>query len=107
MGHRIMPLINCPECEGSVSDRAARCPNCGYAFVGDGSVQTIEKARKTFKAQGLLSLLLVVGGLLLAFIGNDILWVIGMLVWVVGMVWVLGILWYYVVQYSTWWHHES
>lgn len=25
-----MSLINCPECEKQVSDKAANCPNCGY-----------------------------------------------------------------------------
>lgn len=25
-----MALMNCPECGGKVSDRAAACPHCGY-----------------------------------------------------------------------------
>lgn len=25
-----MPLINCPECQNSVSDSAINCPKCGY-----------------------------------------------------------------------------
>ena len=25
-----MALINCPECEKQVSDKAVSCPNCGY-----------------------------------------------------------------------------
>jgi hypothetical protein len=25
-----MALINCPECEGIVSDKAAACPHCGF-----------------------------------------------------------------------------
>lgn len=27
--HTIMPLINCPECEKEVSNKAISCPNCG------------------------------------------------------------------------------
>ncbi|HEU4628614.1 MAG TPA: zinc ribbon domain-containing protein [Gemmatimonadaceae bacterium] len=29
-----MALIHCPECRHEVSDRAAACPNCGYALGG-------------------------------------------------------------------------
>ena len=25
-----MSLINCPECQHTVSDKAAACPNCGF-----------------------------------------------------------------------------
>ena len=25
-----MALIQCPECEQSISDKAAKCPKCGY-----------------------------------------------------------------------------
>ena len=27
-----MVLIKCPECNNDVSDKAATCPHCGYAF---------------------------------------------------------------------------
>lgn len=27
-----MPLINCPECQKQVSDKATSCPNCGHPF---------------------------------------------------------------------------
>jgi hypothetical protein len=29
-----MALINCPECNGQVSDQAAMCPHCGYPIRG-------------------------------------------------------------------------
>lgn len=28
-----MALISCPECGKEISDKAASCPNCGYAFA--------------------------------------------------------------------------
>jgi RNA polymerase subunit RPABC4/transcription elongation factor Spt4 len=31
-GERTMALINCPECNKEVSDKAKSCPNCGYPF---------------------------------------------------------------------------
>ena len=30
-----MPLINCPECQNSVSDSAVNCPKCGYPIKGN------------------------------------------------------------------------
>ncbi len=30
-----MALINCPECSNEVSDKANRCPHCGYALKKD------------------------------------------------------------------------
>jgi len=29
-----MALVNCPECDGQVSDQAAMCPHCGYPIRG-------------------------------------------------------------------------
>jgi hypothetical protein len=31
-----MPLIKCPECSKSVSDKAAACPHCGHPIAGYG-----------------------------------------------------------------------
>ena len=28
-----MPLVNCPECSGNVSDQAESCPHCGFPLV--------------------------------------------------------------------------
>jgi hypothetical protein len=32
-----MALINCPECNHEISDRAATCPNCGYPLQKEAS----------------------------------------------------------------------
>lgn len=32
-----MALMNCPECGNTVSDRAEKCPQCGYPIVGEKS----------------------------------------------------------------------
>jgi hypothetical protein len=34
-----MPLIDCPECGGRVSDRAPTCPHCGFP-IGHAAVST-------------------------------------------------------------------
>ena len=31
-----MPLINCPECHGTVSDQASQCPHCGHPLTAVG-----------------------------------------------------------------------
>ena len=31
-----MALINCPECENTVSDKAEKCPECAYPIIKEG-----------------------------------------------------------------------
>jgi len=33
-----MPLINCPECDEKISDKAATCPNCGYPIQPNAGI---------------------------------------------------------------------
>jgi hypothetical protein len=32
-----MPLVTCPECKGTISDKALACPSCGYPFSQPGT----------------------------------------------------------------------
>lgn len=41
-----MALINCPECNREVSDKAEICPNCGFAVA-----KHIERQNKIIKIQ--------------------------------------------------------
>jgi RNA polymerase subunit RPABC4/transcription elongation factor Spt4 len=41
----IMALINCPECNKEVSDKADMCPNCGYPINGSIKMQPLPEAR--------------------------------------------------------------
>lgn len=41
-----MALINCPECNREVSDKAEMCPNCGF-----GVAKYIERQNKILKIQ--------------------------------------------------------
>ncbi len=63
-----MPLIKCPECGNSVSDRAESCPKCAYPIAGSGAaatqvhagtIQTIEQTAKHRKHRLWLALLVV------------------------------------------------
>lgn len=45
-----MALINCPGCGGSISDKAASCPKCGYTINAAPIVQSEYKPTKTMKS---------------------------------------------------------
>lgn len=38
-----MALINCPKCGKEISDKARRCPGCGYILTGGISTDYVEK----------------------------------------------------------------
>ena len=37
-------LINCPECDHQVSDRAPTCPSCGFPIAEDAAAKAAEEA---------------------------------------------------------------
>lgn len=40
-------LIQCPECESKVSDKAVSCPHCGFPLQGEiNPVQTTNKPKE-------------------------------------------------------------
>ena len=109
-----MALINCPECEKQVSDKAVSCPNCGYAVAaatvstsanqGDSAakkVQTVELTAKRYKLQQVLAVLLLGIGVVAA-IGsppesNSVL---------PGLMMFAGLTWFIVARILIWWHHR-
>ncbi len=55
-----MALINCPECNKQVSDKATSCPNCGMPLSSNDTLQ--RKGKRTFlKIATLFTLLGVIG----------------------------------------------
>lgn len=54
-------LIKCPECEKEVSDKADKCPNCGYPMTP--AEEDVDSAKI-----GILVLILGVVGIILAFV---------------------------------------
>lgn len=70
-----MPMINCPECGKQISDKADKCPNCGYPL---NKVQTTPQATevKTKKKTGLDILIAILLFIIpLAPIGIILMWV--------------------------------
>ena len=39
-----MGLIQCPECQNTVSDKAAACPKCGYPIASEVAENTVKKS---------------------------------------------------------------
>jgi hypothetical protein len=38
-----MALIDCPECEARISDKAAACPHCGYPMAAERRSETMRQ----------------------------------------------------------------
>lgn len=113
-----MALIECGECHGDVSDKAASCPHCGAPVMqlaevvdtGD-RLTTTQQTSKQLKEQVLWAYLMMAVG-------------VGMLVlmplWLNakgvaptpysygtgGAILALGVLWQVVNKIRIWWHHS-
>lgn len=74
-----MPMINCPECGKQISDKADKCPNCGYPLHISTTPQTQQMPQQESKKKGNLGLDILIAILLfimpLAPIGIIIMWV--------------------------------
>ena len=111
-----MALINCSECNHSVSDKAPACPNCGNPIStarevsATGSpLQTIQETSKRLKLHVLIGTVLFLFSLIsllwLANISDDTettgyYAVLAMLGVLVGGIWVL------ITKVRIWWHHK-
>lgn len=110
-----MALINCPECEKQVSDRAATCPNCGVGITtaretqaAGQHIQTMQKTSKKLKMHLLMAALASVLGLLLMLIASTSAsadfqmtgFAFGLLLAISGTVWLIG------TRFRIWWHHD-
>jgi uncharacterized membrane protein YvbJ len=73
-----MALIQCPECNHQISDRAKNCPNCGHPIYHEVKTHTIEKEKIIVKNKegcflqtlnaGCMFILVVVGLLFLLLV---------------------------------------
>ena len=63
-----MALINCPECNKEISNKAHSCPNCGFPIairssVHVGTERPIELTSKRFKLITLISISIMIIGI--------------------------------------------
>ena len=97
-----MSLIKCTECGREISDQASACPNCGNPMAPI----LIEKTSKDWKILKLISLLVIVGAILLVFIGlNDggfKNYLTGLGLYIGGF----GLIVFIVAKFGSWWSHD-
>ncbi len=105
-----MALIKCPECTAQVSSSAESCPKCAYPIAGgkttqahSGKIQTVEQTSKRYKSQQLLSLLLIIGSLIVMYVGASAGLSAAFSFGFIGLL--AGLIWFTVVRFNTWWHH--
>lgn len=95
-----MALMQCPECEKSVSDKAPACIHCGAPLRPAGnaatSVVTTQQTAKKYKGAQLVGLLLICGGVV-SCVGKEPLTSTGL--WTVGVIVWLG------ARAAAWWRH--
>ncbi len=104
-----MALINCPDCNKEISDKAPTCPGCGAPIVQDieskGSgvdhLVTTQATSKALKAQQAIASALFLVGLFIMFAGKG-----GDGATFGAVVMVAGIAWYIAARTRIWWHHE-
>lgn len=105
-----MALIECPDCQKKVSDRAPACPNCGapIATANAGtSVQTVEQTAKRFKLHSLLASSIFAIGMFMMIVSSqsstrtDDTWPA---LWLTTML--IGMSWYIINRIRMWWHHK-
>ena len=105
-----MALIKCSECSASVSDKASSCPHCGAPIAAEqvvtaSNLVTTQVTAKKFKMHTLLSVLVIIVGTGMIMVnvgenaGPDANPGPGLLVTLIGIVWFL------VTRFRTWWHH--
>jgi len=93
-----MSLINCPECHKRISKLASHCPHCGYSLhYKESNHVTIERTKKKFKLQSLLStIILIIGIIMLGNANNH-----SIAHWLI----VIGLGWNILNGIRIWWHH--
>lgn len=67
-----MAITICPECKKEVSNRANICPHCGNPLALDSSTETpitIQRTKKSWKGAKAVALIMIFGGLIIAFNG--------------------------------------
>lgn len=113
-----MALIECGECNGKVSDKAASCPHCGAPVMqladvvdtGD-RLTTTQQTSKQLKEQVLWAYLVMFAGFLMALFapvwlsakgGN---WTLSSMYYG-GAVLLVGVAWQIANKIRIWWHHR-
>lgn len=96
-----MALIKCQECNKEISDKAASCPSCGCPIAGNPT--EIEATGKEWKSIQLFSVLGVIFGMIIFFVGaaKSSNGAMGF-----GVICFLGgLIGFMIGRIGAWWHH--
>lgn len=106
-----MALINCPDCNKEISDKAPTCPGCGAPIANDreakgSGVQHLTTTQSTSKK---LKMEMLISGLLL-FVGMA--WTIVSYEPAIGadsaalVISAVSLIWFISARIRVWWHHK-
>ena len=112
-----MAMIDCPECDREISDRAAACPNCGtpIADAADtaatgATLTTTQETSKRFKMQILCAWLMIIAGGIGLYKGGERMTDGAepslMTSAVPVALLAIGGIWYIATKVRIWWHHK-
>jgi uncharacterized membrane protein YvbJ len=98
-----MALINCPDCQTEVSDKADKCPKCGYPLnvnlQTDKSIkiEEVEFTKKKHKKAMVIAAILGVVGLILLLIPSTM--ILGLIILAVDIVYSI------IIRIRVFWDH--
>lgn len=106
-----MALINCPDCNKEISDKAPTCPGCGAPIAKDQEAAgsgvahliTTQETSKHLKIHSLVSGAMMIIGFTWVIVATQAnaepsaipSFMIG-----------IGMIWYIVNRFRIWWHHK-
>jgi uncharacterized OB-fold protein len=107
-----MALTTCPDCGKSVSTSAVACPGCGApvaiaaeARAAGTPLTTTQLTSKKFKAQKLISVSMFLIGIIWLFGAISEEPVEDSAVMIPAWMVLIGLVWYIIVRFRSWWHH--
>jgi len=110
-----MALINCPECNHEISDKAISCPRCAFPLASSKEVinseissvppvQTIELTGKDLKKKSLVGFIIVIIGLFVLLISIFSGFLTGAFIGFAGVI--IGAIYYFVIDTKIWYQHK-
>lgn len=109
-----MALIQCSECNNTVSNKAVACPHCGapvaraateYAAIGT-RVSTVQETSKRLKLNILFSALFWWTGFIWLMVELNSVEGPSRSIAIAGLLLFVGGVWYLITKFRIWWHHK-
>lgn len=114
-----MALIKCPECNNTVSDKAAACPKCASPIAPTAneqrpegiSIHTIQETSKKLKIHVIYASVIIVMGVIGTFGYLLLMNINGKgepdgLIFIPITFFFIGAIYYVITKLRIWWHHK-